>query len=461
MIPVINTNSLLSAAGDAYKSNAATTMMTTGLGFVRAGMVPFDKKASSDKKAQIASWVISATLLSLVTQLSVYKILDKFVDNISIKNLKLTNFANEYKNLKKLPLDDIDSAFKAIDEGKLLDKNKWNAIKASIKKSFDLTNPKEKQIVQELTKSLDDLAAKVAKGSKINNKTASEIVKNVKNVKGAGQMFMYLFGAALFTGYMIPAFITKYLPEIMQFGHDKIKINGKSLLPQPNKQTNKKAKKSNFALFGIPLLASGGALAFLNYHKLNMEKGAGQSLHKAFKAIAKWDYNMSPNTRIIRNITTNAILRPAAALLDGRVFLAVYNFMMEALSAGTLIGTKKVLGSATSHKGLIGKITKNMPNRKHALGVEFIMTHGIQTFLVLGVFLGLTTTILSRHITKFTKDILKIKSDEVKENEVPKEQVFPSAAHMTSTRSSENTINHKLVSDQLERYLIKTGNYKK
>lgn len=461
MIPIINTNSLLSAAGDAYKSNAATTMMTTGLGFVRAGMVPFDKKASSDKKAQIASWVISATVLSLVTQLSVYKILDKFVDNISIKNLKLSNFANEYKKLKNLPLDEIDTFFKSMQEGKAITQDKWKAIKICIKNAHDLSNPKEREIVKELTKSLDDLAAKVAKGSKVNNKTASEIIKNVKNVKGAGQMFMYAFGAALFTGYMIPAFITKYLPEIMNFGHEKLKINGKSLLPKPNKTGGNKKKKSNFKLFGIPLLASGGVLAFLNYHKLNLEKGAGKALHKAFKAIAKWDYNMSPNTRIIRNIATNAILRPAAALLDGRVFLAVYNFMMEALSAGTLMGTKKVLGSATSHKGLIGKITKNMPNKKHALGVEFIMTHGIQTFLVLGVFLGLTTTILSRHLTKFTKDILKIKSEEDKENEVPKQNVFPAAAHLTSTRSPQNDLNHKLVSDQLAQYLVKTGNYKK
>ncbi|MEW5820601.1 MAG: hypothetical protein AB1782_10455, partial [Cyanobacteriota bacterium] len=321
-------STILSAAGEASKSNAATTMMTTGLGFVRTGMVPLDRKTPKEQKAQVAAWVLASTILSLVTQLSVYKLLGSFIDNISIKNLRLDKFGNQLKNLKSLPLDDIDKAFKAVEgTGIAHSTSKWAAMRSAILKAVDPSNPKERELVKKLLTNLDDIARQAKfSTTAVPDKFAQQVVNNVKNIKGANQFFMFLFGAALFTGYLIPAFITKYLPNIMQFGHDKIKVKGNSVLPAPKKRPNEEKKKSNFVLFGIPLLASGGVLAFLNSHKMDLTKGFGEKFHNAFKSIAKWDYSMNPNARIVRNIFTNAILRPFAALLDGRIFLAVYNF---------------------------------------------------------------------------------------------------------------------------------------
>lgn len=454
------TNSLLNAAGDASKSNAATTMMTTGLGFVRTGMVPLDKKSTPQQKAQVASWMLSATLLSLATQLTVYKGLDKFVDKISIKNLKLNPFKNQYMNLKKLPVDNIEKALKGASSGQA-----WNQVLSATRKAFDMSNPKEAEMAKKVLQNLTELAKNSTGSAKnVSDDVAKTIVKNVKTIKGANQFFMFLFGAALFTGYVIPTFICKYLPNIMQFAHDHLKINGKPIVPEPKKTKDKK-KKSNFQLFGIPLLASGGLLGFLRYHKLNLEKGFGKTLHNAFKKIALWDYAMNPNARIIRNIMTNAVLRPAAALLDGRLFLAAYNLVIELLSAGALLLSKKGLGGAESKKGLIGKIIKkfNVTNIKHAKGIEFLMTHGIQTFLILGVVLGLTTNVVSRHLTNFLKKTLKLKEEGQKENEVPVDKVFPAVAKMNETRFGNintNTQMHHGLTPQFEQFLVKTGQFK-
>lgn len=454
------TNSLLNAAGDASKSNAATTMMTTGLGFVRTAMVPLDKKSTAQQKAQVASWMVSATLLSLATQLTVYRLLDKFVDKISIKNLKLNPFKEQYLNLKKLPVDHIEKALKVSNNGEA-----WNHVLKATRNAFDLSNPKEAEIAKKVLTNLKELAKKSAGGSvQVSDDLAKGIVKNVKTIKGANQFFMFLFGAALFTGYVIPTFICKYLPNIMQFSHDHIKIKGKSIVPEP-KKTKTKKKTSNFTLFGLPLLASGGALAFLRYHKLNMEKGFGKVLHGAYKKVALWDYAMNPNARIVRNIMTNAVLRPAAALLDGRLFLAAYNFVIELLSAGALLISKKGLGGAEEKKGLVGQVIKKfkVTNLKHAKGIEFLMTHGIQTFLILGVVLGLTTNVVSRHLTNFLKKNLKLKDESKNENEVPIKNVFPAATNVNHTRFGQTTQNkqiHHGLTEQFEAFLIKTGQYK-
>lgn len=463
MIPLSSLSSnILSAAGEASKSNAATTLMTTNIGFIRAGMVPLDKKTPKEQKAQVAAWVISATILSLITQLSVYKLLGNLVDNIGIKNLKLTNFGTQYKNLKSLPIDEIEKAFKTIDSGTGATSSKWAVMKQCIKKAFDPTSPKERELAKKLIDNLDDLAKAATKGraKELSNDAAQSVIKNVKMLKGSGQFFMFLFGAALFTGYIIPALTTKYLPQIMNFFHEKTTRNGKSLIPKPKETKEKKKKHSNFKIFGIPLLASGGILGLLRYHSMDLSKGFGQKLHNGFKAIAQWDYGLSPNSRIVRNITTNAILRPYAALIDGRIFLAVYNFMMEMLSAGSLLTTKKLLGSADKNNGLIGATIKkfNITNAKQMKGVEFMMTHGIQTFLVLGVILGLTTTVLSRHITNFTKKTLKIKEEPEKENEVPVKNVYPAANRLNNAVRQPTEINHNTLSTQFDEYLIKTGN---
>ena len=172
---------------------------------------------------------------------------------------------------------------------------------------------------------------------------------------------------------------------------------------------------------------------------------------------------MNPNSRIVRNIFTNAILRPGAALLDGRMFLAVYNFMMETMSAGSLLLSKKALGSAESQKGLIGKLIKkfNITDPKKMKGLEFIATHSIQTFLILGVILGLTSTILSRHITNFTKNILNIKDEAENENEVPVKDMFPAAKHLTGNVRSATSVNHQFLSQEMEAFLLRTQDFNK
>ncbi|MEW5822063.1 MAG: hypothetical protein AB1782_17850, partial [Cyanobacteriota bacterium] len=130
--------------------------------------------------------------------------------------------------------------------------------------------------------------------------------------------------------------------------------------------------------------------------------------------------------------------------------------------AGSLLTTKKFLGGAKNKTGLIGKVIKkcNITNPKHALGVEFMMTHGIQTFLVLGVILGLASTVASRHITNFAKKVLKIKEDEPvkKENEIPAKYVFPAAGKLDNIRSA-NGSQHQVLSGQFEEFLIRTGYY--
>ena len=273
MIPV--TSSILNAAGEAYKSNAATTMMTTGLGFVRAGMVPLDKKTSDEKKAQVAAWCIASTLLSLATQLTVYKGLNGIVDKIGLKNFGLNQWSKQYLALKKLPLDQIDKALKAVEAGNSTATH-WIAVKNSLKKAFDLTNPKEAALLKKLNANLDDLArglSKTATSTHVEKEVVKTIVENVKMLKGNNQLFMFLFGAALFTGFMIPAFTCKYLPNMMQWSHDHLKIKGKPIVPEPKKPKKDKKQLSNVKTFGLPLVAAGGILAFLRAHTLDITKG--------------------------------------------------------------------------------------------------------------------------------------------------------------------------------------------
>jgi hypothetical protein len=446
-------SNILNTAGDLSKSNAATTMLTTGLGVVRAGMVPLDKKTPAEEKSQVMTWMLAATALSLVTQMTVYKALNGIVNGINIKNLKLGQHANEYKNLQKLPLDNIEAALK----GSTTNSNHWKAVKKAVITSFDLKNPKEREVAKTLLQNLNNLAQKtVGSTREVPKENIEQILRNVKGMQGSKQFFMFLFGAALFTGYVIPTFITKYLPNMLNFLHDKLKINGKPVVPKPKEGDSNKKKKTNFKLFGIPLLASGGALAFLRYHNLNMDKGIGKVIHKGFKKIAFWDHGLSPNSRIVRNIMTNAILRPAAALLDGRLFLAAYNFVIELLSAGSLMGSKKVLGSANNKNGLVGKAIKklNITDIKKMKGLEFIMTHSIQTFLILGVILGLTTNVVSRHLTNFLKKHSNLNEEN---NPVPKTAYFPATVKLKNDRGYIQSWDHKFLSPQFMDFLSKTG----
>lgn len=449
----LSTN-ILNTAGDLSKSNAATTMVTTGLGFVRAGMVPFDKKSSPYEKSQVVTWMVTATILSLLTQASVYKLLENVLNSINIKNLSLKPFEKEYISLSKLPLDHIDEALKISQNS-----NSWVTVKKSILKAFNLKNPEERKVVKSLFSSLNGIAKKTVGSTKaVDNNTTQMILENVKNMKGSKQFFMYLFGAALFTGYVIPGVICKYLPNMIKFGHDHIKINGKSIFPEPKEPKEEKKKKSNFKMFGIPILGSAAVLGFLKCHTFDLSKGVGKKIQDTLKKIGKWDYNMAPNARIVRNIFTNAILRPFAAILDGKIFVAAYNFVVELLSAGSLLTTKRVLGSANKKDGLIGATIKklNITNPKQIKGLEFLMTHGIQTFLILGIVLGLTTNVLSRHLSNFIKNTLKITDD--KETKDINNNVFIPSLSLKDMQGKYNQLNQPILTKPFEEFLKKTGN---
>jgi hypothetical protein len=449
-------NNILNTAGDLSKSNAATTMITTGLGLVRAGMVPLDKKTPAEEKSQVMTWMIVATGLSLLTQMSVYKMLNGVVNGINTNILQLGKNAKQFIGLEKLPLDNIDDALR--NAGK--DANHWKVLKKTLLTTFDPKNPGEKETLKSLFKNLNQFA-KANGGSvkELSKDKIDDLLMKVRTMKGSKQFFMYAFGAALFTGYIIPTFICKYLPNMLNFLHEKVRIKDKPIVPKPKEKPGERKQKSNFNLFGIPLLASGGALAFLRY--VSPESGIGKAIQNGFKKVASWDYGLSTNARIVRNIFTNAILRPAAALLDGRIFLAAYNFVIETLSAGSLIASKKVLGSASAKgsnnvkgaTGLIGKAIKklNITDIKKAKGIEFMMTHSIQTFLILGVVLGLTTNVFSRHLTNFLKNKVGIKEGN---DEVPPEKFFPASVSLQGIRGDTE---YTILSPQFKDFLSRTG----
>lgn len=401
-------------AGSLAKNSVVTTMATTMLiGPARAGMVLFDKNSSKQEKAQTTTYILTSTILSTLSQFSLYKLLKRTVDDISIKNLNLSQEKDLYRGLLKLPSEVLVN----MQGEKPLDSA------ASALKNLKL-NPQKEAAFNTLIKSLEgaDLPQKL---------------KNLGKINKLSSALLFGFNTVLLTGFLIPTFTCKYLNNIVGFLHDHIKINNKSIFPEPRKNTCENKKQNNMALFGVPILAAAGILGALRLHKLNLAEGFGKKLCSMFGKLAEYEGKLSENAMIQRNIAFNMPVRSVPPLLTGAPHLAVYNFIVEMLALGTTFTTKPLIGKAASAnkpaKGLIGLTINKLGyenNPRASKGVEFIITQGLQTFITLGLGLGLLTNTVSGKLKK----ALHIK---LQENEREKENKSVSFGNIDPNKISD------------------------
>ncbi len=421
----------LNMLGGWSNNNGINTMVTSTIGFIRAGTVPFDKHATKQEKAQNITWNLTTPIISILIQLGLYSGLKPILKNLSLKNLKLEKVGKELKALEKLPVEDIKD---------ILEKEKnptgsyWTRLKTEIKNSKELKvkpsffkkiiakiqGKKIPEIIDHsnsIIENLEILAKKTLKIAKEpTEKQAKKLLKTLQTYKGGNELLTFAYGIVFGVGYMMPLFVMRYMNPMLKLAHDKIKIHNKSIIPKPKKR--KKDKSSALKLFGIPIAIAGATLFALSKKAVIGFKIFGKTFQQRFKSLAEKEIKMTPARIISRNIFTNMIVRTGVALQQGRFDLAGYIFVMNAIPLFFVAPLKKLLGTAKEGAGLVGKIinkidakaAKRIPlDVSQRKGVEFLVSHSILTYAVLGVALGLISNIVSKPVAKFFRKIFNSK----------------------------------------------------
>lgn len=485
-------NQALLKGGELYYQNGANTMVTTSLGFVRAGTVPFDKRISKDEKNQAIIWSISSALLSLGVQATVYKLLKPVLSDISIKNLGFDKeFGRELKQLERhLPIEELEKIIKPYDKdirvalkGKMSDtkvakllKYDNNTVLNTLAKTLseeeykELLNKKpakqllaqvidrvKQSIVQKykkptakikfydsahkyfgksvtrdgliinITQGIEHLVKSVAGNKLVTTEIINKTMNRAKSFKGGTQFLTYVFGVALFTGYLIPSFVCKNLRRVLDKMDQKQKAKAakKSGVPIVETQQQPAERLHNrgevFKYFGLPIICAGAALAALR-HPEKLGKTISGGIKHTFSKLANWDRNLTSSNRVSRNILTNLVLRPMSAIMQGKPFLAAYSVIMEALSGTSLMLSEKILGSSKNMNGLFGKVAKvaKIKDPIKLKGLDFFLKHFLQTYLLLGIGMGFATNKLSKVLSDKIKDVTGANSIEEGTNNAQK-----------------------------------------
>jgi len=423
---------LLNTAGGWSNNNGINTMATSAIGFIRAGTVPFDRKATKQEKAQNITWNLTTPIVSILIQLGIYTGLKPILRNISLKNLKLEEIGKELKNLEKMPLDNIEDTLRKAKNPKgsywaRLQNEIRNSPELKVKPSFfrkiiakslGIKTPKIIDHSNSVIESLENLTKKTLKtAKKPTEKQAKKLLETLKTYKGGNEILNFAYGVVFSVGYMMPLIVMKYMNPMLKLAHDKIEVKGKSIIPEPKKREIED-KSSAFKFFGIPIAVAGATLFALSRKSLINLKIGKKTVHKWFKGLAEKEKKMRPAGIIKRNIFSNMIVRPGVALLNGRFDLAGYIFVTEAMSLLSVTPLRKVLGTAKEGTGWVGKIinkidaktVKKIPlDASQRKGVEFLVSHLILSYAVLGIGLGLLSNIVSDPVAHFFKKIFKNK----------------------------------------------------
>ncbi len=421
---------LLNTAGNYSNSNVANTMITSTIGFVRAGTVPFDKDATKEEKAQNIIWNVTSPVASIIFQLGFYKTIEPVLKSISLKNLKYDQHKKEIASLEKYGVDGAleelsksEKNWRTVITEQLKEHNKHiekpSIFKRITAKLFKKPVPAEKHVTDDVIEGIEKFARKLTpEANEIGKEEVTKVLKKIKTYKGSNEFLTFVFGVVGLTSYIMPVLIVKYLNPMIKAAHDNIKINGKPIIAEP-KQIKDEKEKSLVNLLGIPIIAGGAALAGLKYltnpdNKIPFTK---MKISEGFKKLGNWDAGLNPNQRLIRTIAANGIVRPLAAINQGKYALAGYLFVMEALSLAPTMIAKTFLGSVETGKGWIGKTvnksrikdiltSKKVPlNHTQKKGLELLMSHSVQSYLILGVALGLMSNMINKPVANFLKKV--------------------------------------------------------